>query len=132
VVGIYFMNYLRVPTGGAPVNGRAEDVIRHVEHALDVCGEDHIGIGTDGGIGPVVVDDALKAAYQQKFDFRVKNGFFTPGDAPDIYNWIPDYNTPNRLERLGDDLAKRGWPAARVDKLLGGNFERLLREVLDA
>ena len=28
----------------------AIDVIRHIEHAIDVCGEDHVGIGTDGGI----------------------------------------------------------------------------------
>jgi len=132
VVGIYFMNYLRVASGGAPVDGRAEDVIRHVEHALQVCGEDHIGLGTDGGIPAVQVTDDLRAAYKSKYDFRVKSGFFTPGDAPDIYNWIPDYNTPHRFLNLGQDLAKRGWPTARIEKLVGGNFNRLLGEVLDA
>jgi membrane dipeptidase len=29
------------------------DVIQHVEHALNVCREDHVGIGTDGGIPTV-------------------------------------------------------------------------------
>lgn len=131
VIGIYFMNYLRVATGGKAENGSADDVIRHIEHALNVCGEDHIGIGTDGGISAVQVTDGLKAMYRKKFDFRVKSGFFTPGDGPEIYNWIPDFNSPDRLLRLGAALRKRGWPAARVEKLLGGNFDRLLRNVLD-
>ncbi|HEY1582453.1 MAG TPA: membrane dipeptidase, partial [Chthoniobacterales bacterium] len=50
VVGIYFMPYLR--TSGQQM---AEDVIRHLEHALQICGEDHVGIGTDGTISPVQV-----------------------------------------------------------------------------
>ena len=44
VAGIYLMPFLRVE--GQPM---AEDVLRHIEHAVDVCGEDHVGIGTDGG-----------------------------------------------------------------------------------
>jgi membrane dipeptidase len=28
----------------------ADDVVAHIEHAVDVCGEDHVGIGTDGPV----------------------------------------------------------------------------------
>lgn len=45
VSGIYFMPYLcegRQPT--------ANDVIRHLEHAIRIAGEDHVSIGTDGTI----------------------------------------------------------------------------------
>jgi len=45
VVGIYFMPFLR--TSGQP---HAEDVALHLEHAVNVCGEDHVGLGTDGTI----------------------------------------------------------------------------------
>lgn len=38
VVGIYFMPFLRA--SGQP---HAEDLIRHLEHAVNVCGEDHVG-----------------------------------------------------------------------------------------
>ena len=41
VAGIYFMPFLKA--AGQP---HAEDVIRHLEHAVDVCGEDHVGLGT--------------------------------------------------------------------------------------
>ena len=43
-VGIYFMPFLS-PDSVAD----AEDVVAHIDHAVNVCGEDHVGIGTDGG-----------------------------------------------------------------------------------
>ena len=43
-VGIYFMPFLN-PTSVAT----AADVVAHLDHAVNVCGEDHVGIGTDGG-----------------------------------------------------------------------------------
>ena len=52
-VGIYFMPFLN-PTRHAT----ADDVVAHIEHAVDVCGEDHVGIGTDG---PVTAIDDLEA-----------------------------------------------------------------------
>ena len=45
---------------GRDVVAVAEDVVRHIEHAVQVCGEEHVGIGTDGGT--TAVDD-LDAAY---------------------------------------------------------------------
>jgi len=40
-VGIYFMPFLN-PSGHAT----ADDVVAHIDHAVNVCGEDHVGIGT--------------------------------------------------------------------------------------
>ena len=33
---------------------------------------------------------------------------------------------------LADTLSRRGWPASRIDKLIGGNFARLFAEVWGA
>lgn len=55
VVGLYFMPYLRLE--GQPM---AADLIAHLEHAIQVCGEDHVGLGTDGGNS--TIDDM--AAYR--------------------------------------------------------------------
>jgi membrane dipeptidase len=33
---------------------------------------------------------------------------------------------------LAGDLAHRGWPGSRIDKLLGANFARLFADVWDA
>jgi membrane dipeptidase len=57
VAGIYFMPFLRL--SGQP---HAEDLIRHLEHAVDTCGEDHVGLGTDGPIGGALINEAFIAA----------------------------------------------------------------------
>src|SRR3546814_8469298 len=51
-VGIYFMPFLAHER-----QITSADVIAHIEHAIDVCGEDHVGIGTDGPPTPI---DAMK------------------------------------------------------------------------
>ena len=58
VSGIYFMPFLS--EGKQPT---AADVIRHLEHMIDVAGEDHVSIGTDGGISAEVVDAAFKERF---------------------------------------------------------------------
>jgi membrane dipeptidase len=131
VVGIFFIAYLRSGIGQPALDARPEDLIAHIEHAFNVVGEDHIGIGTDGGVGPVMITPAFRDFWKKRYEDRVHQGLATAGEGPDAFNYIPEYNTPNRFLRLGDDLSKRGWPARRIDKLLGGNFHRLLGEVWD-
>ena len=124
VAGIYFMPYLR--PGSQPT---AEDVVRHVEHAVKVAGEDHVGIGTDGVLSAVEMTAEYRARFQADIDRRKKAGIGAPGEVAGIYPFVPDLNTPRRLEKLGELLSARGHDTARVEKILGGNFARLFREV---
>ena len=126
VLGIYFMTYLR-ETG----QSLREDVISHVEHAIDVAGEDHVTIGTDGDMGPLVLDDAFREYWRYEVcEPRVRAGIAAPNEGPDIFNYVPEYNAPNRLQLLGDDLIRRGHKLSRVEKILGGNLMRVFRERL--
>lgn len=120
VAGIYLMPFLR--TSGQP---RAEDLIRHIEHAVNVCGEDHVGIGTDGSLTAQRTDAVAYAAQREFYESRAKRGIAAPGEAPDVLNLIPDYTSPRRFFDIGRDLAARGHSARRIDKILGGNFARL-------
>jgi membrane dipeptidase len=124
VAGIYFMPFLRLT--GQP---HAEDLIRHLEHAVNVCGEDHVGLGTDNPIGGAVINEAFVAAARKEHDDRVKAGVATPGETADVFTLVPEYNDPRRLRTLADDLARRGWPASRIEKILGKNFARLFGDV---
>lgn len=124
IAGIYFMPFL-VANGMA----RAEDLIRHLEHAVRICGEDHVGLGTDGGIAGVVVDDAYRAAQFREHESRLARGLVAPGEAPERHQFIPEYNDPQRFFRLAQGLSRRGWPSARIEKILGGNFARVFGEV---
>ena len=124
VVGIYFMPFLR--TQGQPM---AADLIRHLEHAVDVCGEDHVGLGTDGGISRVELTPEYVKRFQDDIANRRKLGISAPGETEGVYTFLPDLNTPRRFETLAGLLRERGHSEARVGKILGGNFARLFREV---
>ncbi|HEX8238168.1 MAG TPA: membrane dipeptidase [Allosphingosinicella sp.] len=124
VAGIYLMPFLRLK--GQP--GR-EDLIRHVEHAVKVCGEDHVGIGTDNPLMGYVIDDKARKQQREFFEDRSKRGIAAPGEAADVFNLVEGYNEAPRYSRLADDLAARGWTAGRINKVLGGNFIRLFGEV---
>jgi membrane dipeptidase len=127
VVGIYFMPFLR-----ESAQPHAGDLIRHIEHAVNVCGEDHVGLGTDGSISGVPLTDAYREAFRKEVEARIKAGVSAPGESADVFTIVPEYNDPLRFERLAGDLSRRGWPASRIEKLLGANFARLFAAVWDA
>lgn len=124
VFGIYFMPFLTLRPPA-----KSEDVIRHIEHALKVCGEDHISIGSDGGIPAVEVNESARALYRQEYERRVRAGVAAPGETPDGEYFVPDYNQPDRMFRLASDLSRRGWPTRRIEKLFGANLMRVFSEV---
>lgn len=123
VVGIYLMPFLTMQ--GQP---NSEDVIRHIEHAVNVCGEDHVGIGSDLSITPHVVDEKYLEIHRTFVEGRVRDGIAAPGEDPAVPMFVSDLNTPRRLERIAEKLAARGHGAARIEKIIGGNFVRLMNE----
>jgi membrane dipeptidase len=124
VAGIIFWPYLR--TDSQPM---AIDVVRHLEHAIGVCGEDHVGIGTDSSIAPVERTPEFETSNRAMIADMVVQGIFARGRPADLYTFIPDLNMANRFEVLAAMLAARGHSDARIAKILGGNFARVLREV---
>ena len=127
VVGVYFMPYLAVsqhPTG--------PELIAHVEHIASVAGEDHVGIGTDNGILPTILDAKTKAQLDDNQRYRIKMGIAAPGEAIGVYPFMDDYNSIDRYRRFANDLQKRGWSEARLEKLMGGNFLRVYKDAWGA
>lgn len=107
----------------------AIDVIRHIEHAVNVCGEDHVGIGTDAGIAPIERTPEYEKDNREWVASAVEDGVFDRGRPPDLYTFIPDLNRADRFDVLAAMLSKRGHSDARIAKILGGNFARVMGEV---
>ena len=120
VAGIYLMPFLRAK--GQPT---ADDLIAHIEHAVKVCGEDHVGIGSDGTISPIDFTDEFRRKHAEDVANRRARGISAPGEEPDVYTFLPDLNSADRLDVLAGLLARRGHGDARIGKILGGNFARL-------
>jgi membrane dipeptidase len=127
VIGIYFMPFLsegRQPT--------ADDVLRHLEHLIQVAGEDHVSIGTDGGISPEVMTPEYKERHASFIRDRRAAGISAPGETEEGYLFANELNTPRRLETLADLLLARGHSSGRVEKILGSNLLRVLSETWKA
>ena len=125
VAGIIFWPYLRKDT-----QPMAIDVIRHIEHAINVCGEDHVGIGTDDSVSPIDRNfPGFEKDNRAQIADMVEQGIFEKGRPADLYLFIPDLNDVRRFEMLGAMLSARGHSDARIAKILGGNFVRVLSEV---
>jgi membrane dipeptidase len=97
-----------------------DDYVEAMEHVINVCGEEQVGFGTD----------------------------FTQGYGPEFFEWITrDKGYARKLTEFGDiinpagmreikdypnltaAMEKRGWKEARIRKLMGENWVRLLKQV---
>ncbi|NGZ87206.1 dipeptidase [Duganella aceris] len=119
-VGIYFMPFLAV--GRQPT---ADDLIAHIEHAIKVCGEDHVGIGTDGTVTQIDDMPAYMKGLEEEVRQRRAAGISAPGERPDIVPFLPDLMGKDKFWKLADLLAKRGHSSGRIEKILGKNFLRV-------
>jgi len=121
--GVFLMPYLVA----SPTVPTREHVVAHLLHAINVCGADHVGIGSDGSIEKVVLTEKQKADFDQDIARRKQLGIGAPGE--DRYPYVPDLNGPDHMEVIAAELAKRGQSSAVIEKVLGANFQRVLGDI---
>jgi len=121
--GVYLMPYLVA----SPTVPTREHVLDHVVHAINLCGADHVGVGSDGTIQKTVLTAEQKANFDQDIARRKKLGIGAPGE--DRYPYVPDLNGPDHMEVIATELGKRGQPSAVIEKVLGANFQRVIGEI---
>jgi membrane dipeptidase len=109
------------------------DVVRQIEHLVNVCGIDHVGIGTDkAGPGPrtssmVEYPDSMPAGLPGEFNwsgFRIQEHRQTPEFQMDGFASLADW--PNITVALAD----AGFSEEELRKLLGLNYLRVFRDVV--
>ena len=121
--GVYLMPYLVA----SPTVPTRQHVLDHLAHAINVCGSDHVGIGSDGSIQKVVLTPAQKADFDADIARRKKLGIGAPGE--DRYPYVPDLNGPDHMQVIAEELARRGQPSSLIVKVLGANFQRVLGDI---
>lgn len=122
VVGIYLMPFLN-----AEGPATDDDLHLHIEHAVNVCGEEHVGIGSDNSITPTLDDETYRATLQRFADERQRLGIAAPREHEVLF--VPNLNSPGRMRMIAEGLLARGHSEARVEQIVGGNWMRLFREV---
>lgn len=96
VTGIVLYNHFLKMGDSTPT---LEDVFAHADYMVNLCGEDHVGIGSD-------MDGARIEDFPE--------GLKTVADLPKISQYFLD----------------KGYPETRVEKIMNGNFLRVLRNNL--
>lgn len=123
-IGIYFMPFLTIGR-----NATLDDVVAHLEHAIQVAGEDHVGLGTDTTFSAYDDMAHFKQEFAKLIAYRRATGISAAGEAPDIYPFVEALLGPEQFRRLAARLAKRGHGPSRIDKILGLNFLRYAQGV---
>ena len=124
VIGVFMMPFLRA--SGQP---SAADFLQHLTHCINICGEDHVGIGSDLSITPLELTAEFRSVHADFVKQRRAAGISAPGEDENVFNYVPDFNTPRRMEMVADAMARAGHSSSRIEKVLGGNWMRLLGEV---
>lgn len=105
--------------GFGPFLGRndasTDTYIAHIEYALDLVGDDHVGIALD-----YVFD-------RDEFDASIANDPET--FPPELYSRGAGMVEPWRLPQIAQALASRGHSAETLKKLLGGNHLRIANQI---
>jgi membrane dipeptidase len=121
VIGIFQIN----PFIGPKERNDLNDYLKHVDHAVKVAGTDHVGIGSDREHRVIPDTD------EERRKLEAELSVLGPRRAPVHWPYfISELNHPRRMETIASALGARGYPGADVDKILGGNFYRLFKEVI--
>jgi membrane dipeptidase len=126
-VGIYFMPFLN-----ATSHATANDVVAHIEHAVNVCGEDHVGVGTDGSVTAIADLEAYKAELAAEIAARRAAGISATGETPDSFPFVVDLRGVEEFHELAGRLQQRGYTTGRIEKILGQNFLRYAQDIWGA
>lgn len=122
VIGFYELSYLTQ----APAQPSLEVYLAHLTHALNLAGEDHVGIGSDALLWPFDTSPESMARWNASLEARKAAGVAAPGEGPPPF--VTGLNRPDRCAVIAEELLRRGHPARVVDKILGGNFQRVFAE----
>jgi membrane dipeptidase len=138
VVGICVVPRFIVDTPGRPAT--LQDILKHIDHAVQLIGVDHVGLGTDRGEGKLSRD--LGPAFRRTTPARLvaqtePSGYYGKGTIPfervtkdEVLSvYAPELYSMAQLPNLTEALVQRGYSDGDVKKLLGENWLRFYGEV---
>jgi membrane dipeptidase len=110
VMGVAFLRPFVTAGDKASVN----DVLRHLEHVIELIGIDNVGIGPD------FVDYATK---ENQYLLGEKEPLGTELDTEGLEN-------VTKMPNFTVTLMKKGYSEDEISKILGGNFLRVFKKIL--
>jgi len=94
----------------------------HIDHAVNVCGIEHVAIGSDRDHRVIEMSPEYIAELRAEEGSQVQNS--------ELPYFIDELNGPGRMTVVWDGLVERGYSEDRIEKIMGANLFRLYEEVL--
>jgi membrane dipeptidase len=120
MTGIVSLGYFVGPTADTTF----DDYFRHIDHAVNVAGIDHVGLASDYSMR------GIEAVYTRETWYVPRLSSFKPVYRVRWPPWIEELDSPARFRNIAHGLAQRGYTSAKIEKLLGGNWVRYVGEVI--
>jgi len=95
----------------------------HIEHAVKTIGIEHVGLSTDFPVR------GLESWITKEDWYEPRLTIFKPSYDVQWPPYIPELDTPDRFRNLVAVLDRRGWKTGDLERLLGGNWQRLFKDV---
>lgn len=131
-VGIFMMSFWLTREPEPTV----DHLIAHIRHAINVGGLDCVAISNDfptaGQTNLVRLNNNNREGVKEYLGWwsamaeRNVPGF----ESLPQHVVIPELNSIDRFTRIYDALSRAGFKSRAIDKIMGGNWERVLRDVL--
>lgn len=123
VIGVVQLN----PYLGPRERNDLGDYLDHIDHAVNVCGIEHVAIGSDREHRTIPDTDEER----QKLVDELSRLYVDPSMMPPV-RWpffLSELNHPRRMETIWEGLRDRGYGADQAEKIMSGNWYRLFGEV---
>ena len=95
----------------------------HIEHAVNVIGIENVGLSTDYPVR------GLESWITKEDWYEPRLTIFKPSYDVQWPPYIPELDMPDRFRNLVAVLDRRGWKSRDLERLLGGNWMRLFKDV---
>ena len=96
------------------------DLVDHIDHICGLVGPDHVGLGPDFSEFSIRISQWTGIrGNMEGVQYGNKESYF----HPDLKGW-------KQFPNITSELLTRGYPEEAIEKVLGGNFLRLYRQVL--
>ena len=120
MIGIVSLGYFIGPTEDTSL----EDYLRHIDHAVNVAGIDHVGLASDYSLRGIRATATRESWYEPRLKI------FKPSYNVRWPPWISELDEPERFRTTAEALRKRGYRNEEIEKLLGENWSRYFRQAL--
>jgi len=119
-----YMGIVVYPSFIAPPSRQAsiEDFLNHLDHAVEIMGVDKIGIGTDYG---KIVPEPLQVRLREEGMRAGHIKGYTGGTGT-----TKGYTNHREWKNFTRGLVSRGYTDDEIKGIIGGNFLRILKEVV--